>query len=384
MKKRALFIIFVIYIAVSSGGCWDYREIDKLSIVTGIAIDRIENGKYKMTFEIVDTQEGGIEKQIKSKLIESEGDSLFDAIRNSLRISSPRLYFGHMDVVVISEHVAKEGVIDIIDFLSRDAEPRLNVDLMVSKEKTANEILSAQSTTEAIRAFEIEQMLDAQEDLSKSPRTSVYQFINDLPCEGIAPVLPALRVVQSGGKKTFALSGAAVFNGDKMIGYLNDEESKYYCYISDKSKSSLIVLVGSQETEGVDITLEVYDTDTKIKPVYSEGKVTMNIEIKVRAALAEQTGNSKAQSETEVLKVKKAAEDYMERKTKITIKNVQEKFGVDIFGFGKKIHADMPQLWKEIGHDWNSIYKKTDVSVSVLVDIKNRGLLRHPIKVGGD
>jgi hypothetical protein len=35
-----------------------------------------ESSKYKITFEIVDTQEGGIEKKIKSKLIESEGETL--------------------------------------------------------------------------------------------------------------------------------------------------------------------------------------------------------------------------------------------------------------------------------------------------------------------
>jgi spore germination protein KC len=385
MKKRVSLIIFVIFITVLFSGCWDYREIDKLSIVTGVAIDRTENGKYRMTFEIVDTQEGGIEKQIKSKLIESEGASLFEAIRNSLRISSPRLYFGHMNIVVISEQIAREGVIDIVDVLSRDAEPRLNVDLMVSKEKTANEILSSQSTTEAIRAFEIEQMLDASEaDLSKSPRTRVYQFINDLPCEGIAPVLPALKVVQSGGKKTFALSGAAVFKGDKMIGYLDDEESMFYCFISDKVRRDLIVITDSPETGGTNITLEIYDSETTVKPVYSDGKVSMDIKIKVRAALSEDEGNSKSESNIEVLKIQKATEEYLKSKVALTAQIVQKKYSLDIFGFGKKIHSEMPQLWKEIQCDWIPIYREMDVNVSASVEIRNRGLLRHPIKVGGD
>lgn len=382
MKKRAPFIISIILIVVSSSGCWDYREINKLSIVTGIAVDRGDNSKYKITFEIVDTQEGGIEKKIKSKLIESEGETLFDAIRNALKVSSPKLYLGHMNIVILSEQIAKEGVIDIIDFLNRNAEPRLNIDLIVSKEKTANEILSAQSTTAAIRSFEIEQMLKVQEDLSKSPRVKVYQFVNDLPCKGIAPVLPAMRVVESAGKKTFALSGAAVFKGDKMVGYLNEEESNYYCYVSDKLRRGLIVIKDSPETEGVDITLEIYDSETKVKPIYSDGKVSMDIMIKVRAALAEQSGNNKFESGTEILKMQKAAEEYLESKTAMTIQSVQKKFSLDIFGFGKKVYSEMPQLWKEIGSDWTPIYKEMDVNVSASVELKNRGLLRYPIMVG--
>ena len=128
MRKRAPFIIFIILIIASSSGCWDYREIDKLSIVTGIAIDRGENSKYRLTFEIVDTQEGGIEKKTKSKLIESEGETIFDAVRNASKVTSPRPYFGHMRIVILSEQIAEEGVIDIIDFLNRDPEPRLNID----------------------------------------------------------------------------------------------------------------------------------------------------------------------------------------------------------------------------------------------------------------
>ena len=284
--------------------------------------------------------------------------------------------------MILSEQIVREGVIDIIDFLNRDTEPRLNIDLMVSKEKTANEILSAQSTTSVLRSFEIEQTLKEQDNLSESPRVRVYQFVNHLPCEGIAPVLPVMGVVESAGKKTFTLSGTAVFKGDKMIGYLNEEESNFYCYVSDKVKKGLIVLKDSPETEGVDITLEIYDSVTKVKPVYSDGKVSMDIMIKVSVALAEQTGNNKSESGIEVLKVQKAAEEYLKSNTIRTIQNVQKKFGLDIFGFGKKICSEMPKLWKEISNDWTSIYKEIDVNVSASVELKNRGLLRDPIAVG--
>lgn len=382
MRKRAPFIIFIILIIASSSGCWDYREIDKLSIVTGIAIDRGENSKYRLTFEIVDTQEGGIEKKTKSKLIESEGETIFDAVRNASKVTSPRPYFGHMRIVILSEQIAEEGVIDIIDFLNRDPEPRLNIDLLVSKEKTANEILSTDSVTTAIRSFDIKQMLDTQEDLSKLPRVMVYQFVNALPCEGIVPVLPTVQVIKSGGKEKSALSGTAVFKGDKMVGYLDEEESEYYCYITDKMQKGLVVIEDSPEIEGIDTTLEIYDSKTEVKPVCSDGKVSIDIIIKVHAAIAELRGSSKFENETEVLKIQKAAEEYLESKTAMAIQSVQKKLGLDIFGFGKKIYSEMPQLWKEIGSDWNSIYKEMDVNVSASVELKNRGLLRHPVKVG--
>lgn len=384
MNKRSLIIVYLLFISVSSSGCWDYREVNNLSIVTGAAVDRGENHKYKVTFEIVDLHEAGPESKIKSKLIESEGETFFEAIRNVLKITSPRPYFGHMGIVIISEQVAREGVIDIIDFLNRDAEPRLNIDLLVSKEKTANEILSTESTTTAIRSFEIEQMLNAIKIYPKSPRVRVYQFVNDLPCEGIVPVLPTMLVVESDGNRTSALSGAAVFKDDKMVGYINEEESNYYSYIMNNVKRGIFVLKDNPELKGVSITLEIYDTETKVKPVYSNGKVSMDIIMKVRTSLAQlgEYENSKSENEIDVQRIQNSAEKYIETKTATTIQSIQRKIGLDIFGFGKKVHSEMPELWRKIRSDWNMIYKDMDVNVSASVEVKNEGMLRHPVKVG--
>ena len=54
MIKKSLCLFFIIAILIC-GGCWSYRGLDKLSIVSGFSIDiDKETGLYKVSYQIVD------------------------------------------------------------------------------------------------------------------------------------------------------------------------------------------------------------------------------------------------------------------------------------------------------------------------------------------
>ena len=44
--------------------CWNYREVDRITIVTGFAIDKKDDqGNYLLTFEVIDFQEASNEQK---------------------------------------------------------------------------------------------------------------------------------------------------------------------------------------------------------------------------------------------------------------------------------------------------------------------------------
>jgi spore germination protein KC len=122
MKSRCRYILLVVVLAANTmllSGCWNYREIDKLAIVAGVAIDREqETNRFLMTTEIIDLKSSGKEVEIKSQKIDTEGETIFDAVRNMIKISAKRLYWSHLKVIIISQDIAKEGVVQVIDLLT--------------------------------------------------------------------------------------------------------------------------------------------------------------------------------------------------------------------------------------------------------------------------
>lgn len=363
-------------------GCWNYREIEKLSIVAGAAIDK-EDDQYLMTVEIANLA-GGKEAKVESKKIEAKGDTIFDAARNVIKISGKRLYWSHVKVVIFSQEIAREGIIQAIDWFNRDAETRMSTNMLISKEKTAKELLEKQSITAEIRSFEMYDMLTSQESLSKAPRIAVYEFINALAAQGKSAVLPAVGITENEGQKTSELSGTAVFKEDRLIDFLDGEDTKYFLFILNKVRGGLLIQKVRTESSDANVTLEIFSelTNTKIKPIYSNGKLTMKLDVYITVSIGEIGGTENYINEPGRAKLKKDVEESLKDNIKRVIKKVQNDYGSDIFGFGSIVKGDMPYVWKDIEKDWEKIYKDLDVNVNVDVDITNSALVVKPIKKG--
>jgi spore germination protein KC len=373
-------LIFLNLIFIS--GCWNYREIDQLAVVAGAAIDK-QDDKYLVTGEIVNTT-GGKEAKVSPKVVTGIGDTIFDAIRNMIKISGKPLYWAHSEILIISEEIAREGVVEVIDLFTRDPETRMSSNLLISKAKTAKEILEQQSITTEIQSSEINRMLMSQKLLSKAPVIAVYQFVDTLLNNTRSAVIPAVGITENQDKSD-ELFGTAVFKKDKLSGFLNGEDTKYFLFAIDKVRGGLLIHKEKLDGSDVKVSLEIFaeDTYTKIKPVYSNGKLTMKLDVFVNVSIGELEGSKNYMNEHERKKLIKVAEKSLEDNIKRVIKKVQNEYGSDIFGFGRIVQDERPGVWRKMEKDWEEIYKDLDVKVKAEIKIKNSSLLLKPIKIGG-
>lgn len=379
VRKTAAVIAFGMMISLLSG-CWDYREINELPIVVGIAIDMTEDDKFLVTAEMVDVKEGGKETNITSRIIDTKGDTVFDALRNAIRFELGRLYLGHMEVVILSRSVLEKRLLEVLDFLIRYSETRMNIWLMVSQEETAAELLRLRSVTTEIRTFEISQMIEEQKDLSKSFEITVNEFMNILQCPGFTPVLPCLTLLTSGGIKTQALHGTAIVKNGKFSGYLNEDETMYFCFITDRIKGG-VLNIGSEPGKHMnDTSLEILESKTTVKPTLANGKISFEIEIYANLSLSEH-GAGKHERSAGMQMHRKQAEELISQKASELIKRMQKEYGADIFGFGNKVHIEYPDYWRKIENEWESYFSEIQFTIKPTVQITESGMLYESITV---
>jgi len=386
MKRIKVFTLLVIIVLniFLLPGCWNYREIEDLAIVSGLAVDKGKTeGTYLVTFEIVDFRGGGKEADVKSERVEAEGKTIFDAVRNAIRISARRLFWSHAEVAIISQDVAREGIIQLVDFINRDAEPREQMRVFISKEKTAKELFEHQSLLTDIRSFELEKAIAHRESYSKTPDAQVHDIINMLAEDGIALSLPTVGTVPNKEGKATEISGMALFYKDKLIGFLDGESTKYFLFVKDEINRGLLTLNEAPERAYDDITLEIYESSTKVTPSSSDDKITMNIDIKTKVSIAEVDISKNVIDEKGRKALKTAAEQMLKTNIENVTKLVQEDYGVDVFGFGDTIKKEKPVLWKSIGGDWERMFKRLKTNVTVEIEIKASGQMSKPIKIGG-
>ncbi len=381
--KRRLLLAALLLLTLPLQGCWNYREIESLSIVAGVAIDQGQDGhKYHLTFDIADTSAAGKDKPVKTSLLECEGDTIFDAIRTASKSYGMRQFWQNCQVVVVSREVASESILPIIDFLFRDAEPRLTVEVFISEEETAKAILETKPASMAIKSFELDKIYEQNEKLKPvAIYQRLYEIHNTLASSGRQLVLPSLRHVKNGEGMACELSGMSLFRRDRYAGSLSQEDSGYAMYVMDRVQGGIFNV--KTPVGNAIAALEVFGNKTTVIPmVDGSGALRFVVHTETEVALGALEERTDVMSKELMNGFEAAAELQLKTEIERVIALVQ-KTGLDIFGFGEALHRSDPGAWYQVQDNWEEVFKTLPVEVSCRINFRNSGMSDRPAKVGG-
>ena len=373
MKKTAVVLISV-FLPFLLSGCWDYREVENLALVSGVGVDLGQNGhQYHLTFECVqmtNDQEGA---SVQPWIIETDGDTIFEAVRNALKVSDDKLYFNPCKVLLLGEDVAKAGILPVLDWFLRDAEPRITQNVVIAKGKTASEILTQEPEPGRLNAGLISNLISETSDFSgETVRQRLYEVDNILNSEGTSLTLPGVTTAEDSGDPKIKLCGAAVFKEDKLTGWLTEDQTQYLNFILNQTQSGLIVT--SDNSQGKKTTLEILSSSTQVEPVVKNDSVTMKIHVEISAALGERESKTELPGEEAIPKAEEDAEKTLKEGIGLLISKVQREYDSDIFGFGSTIYQNDPKIWEQLKPEWDSTFKNLKYETDVQIKIRNAAL----------
>jgi spore germination protein KC len=303
--------------------------------------------------------------------------TLFDAVRNAKKRLSNKLYFGNTQVVVLGQDVAlTEGIDNIIGWFLRDAECRETVHVAVSQEKTAEDLLSISGVDQAISSLTIHSVINEDASITASTvPNQLYQIFSILKSQGKALTLPAFHSVINSAEPAPEANGIAVFQGDKLAGFLTPEESKYFLFAVDGVKGGILPL---PEVPGVStgVSLEISQSKTKRSYAVRDGKLVFHVDVKIKAFLGEAANMIDAEDKQIIKRLQDAAGEMVRQKMLEVMSKVQSEYSSDIFGFGEMIYKGDPRLWNKLRDSWDSWFSNLDVEIACKVDIVNTAFLQ--------
>ena len=88
--RKIIALLLIVPLLSSLCGCWNYRLLEDLGIVAGVAIDKGTDDKFELTMEIADAKSGK-ERMVDSHIIHSSGNTIFDAVRDGISIIGKKL-----------------------------------------------------------------------------------------------------------------------------------------------------------------------------------------------------------------------------------------------------------------------------------------------------
>ena len=376
MKYSAIVIVALLILLT---GCWSSMEIDQTVLVHGAGIDKAEE-KIRFSVELVkpgsqDIPEGEGQGSSKHIILEKDADTMLDAARDLITDAKRRLDFGHTDVWIIGEQLAKEDFIHTLDAIRRDQMLRLNSYLFVSHDSPAD-ILRTPTLYEGLTSIELVTALDQTQFSGEYAPIKLRKFFKIV--EGPIPnaYIPIISIQKENEQEITTIGGTAVIRDHKMVGQLDLNETAGLNWLLNQVKGgSISVAVDNNEK----ISLEISSAKTTIEPYLRGHELEADVHIQVEGTLADNMTTKKV-NKSFFKRIEKQVSQYIEETIRTTLNKLQQDLKADITDIGPETHRKYPKRWQTIQANWNDVFAAADISISVDTNFTHPGLINESVK----
>jgi spore germination protein len=205
------------------------------------------------------------------------------------------------------------------------------------------------------------------------PETRIWKFTTLVHSKTIDPVATLMKY----SEKDIRISGSALFNGDKMVGEIDTNQTGLlhalmaekinfeYFYRNEDSHDPAKV------KNGAAILLKSVKRNVKID--ISENKPKIDISLDFKATLDEYDINHNLDEKETQKKFEEDAAKSIKKNCTDLIKYLQE-IGSDPLGLGEMVRVKHNTFYKSV--DWEKIYKDVVINVDVKLNVEFYGAVK--------
>lgn len=379
--KRIKFLILLLPLL---SGCYNYRELNELGITTAVSIDYKDNNFYVIAEVINPIKQQDASSSNNSPFVNynSSSSSLQDAFRKVVLESPRQLYAAQLEIIVLSEEVVNNHLEEVLEYFARDPESRTEIKIIIAKTEDSTKAITLQTLLTSLSSSNIIKSLDLQSKvLGMAYPVTLNELLNMYIDPYLEVVLPSMtlygnyeigdekeNITTSSPKAIVKIDGSTITKDNKILGYLDLEESKILNLINGKLKETII-------------KMNYYDGYIIFEP--NRIKVSRELDIKNNIIKINISGYSKTKEiqsnidlkdPKEVEKLNKALNMELEKKITDTFNSIREKYSTDVFGFQELYYRTNYKYFKENCTNWyEDIYPKIKLEVKANVRLYEKG-----------
>jgi Ger(x)C family germination protein len=363
-------------------GCWSKTELNELGIVAGVAIDKANNSdEMELTFQVV--QPIGLKNEEKSNSnlkpyfnITNNGLSMLTTIREFSHESSRKMYLAHNQILIFGNTASKVGLQKYIDFYLREPETRTSVWMLVS-EGNAIDILQATTDIASVPAKIIAELVESQRITSHSTAINFQNFISRLISKTTSPIASWIELQKEPeGKKIHHISGTAVFKKDKLIGKMDETETRGLNWVLGEVKGG-VISIESPSGKGI-IEFEITKASSDVSAEFKDGVPSIRVKIIEVGSLSSQSSSDIMITKEGVVYMEKSKEKAIRNEIIKSIKKAKE-LNADVFGFGEALRKKYPKEWNWIEGKWNELFLDLNVEIDIETTVERSGMITKSV-----
>ncbi|MGF7534169.1 Ger(x)C family spore germination protein [Bacillus mexicanus] len=366
MKIRIL-CIFICTLLLS--GCWDSRNIEDLSLVIGVGLDKSDHQNLELTQQILVPKKASSTESSSSdptQLSITKGETVHQMIRTSALKHNPT-FSQHLRLILLSKNAIADhvGMDAIINQFVRDNGTRRSSYVFVTNSRPkdvfkmneggepASNVIYAltENNSVTIRMMDPVTLGEISEHL-----TSDDSFL-----------IP--HVGEENGK--LAINGAAIIKNKFWLRDLTPGELQNINLFTGTVQGGVI----DMRHNGNLFSYEVYSSSRKIKTDYKDGKFKFTVTRHIEGRLSEDWDTKEDSFKDSYIKgIEKTIEKRLHETVTAFVGKLQEDIKADVTGLGNEVRIHYPQKWSKIARKWDDEYfSNAEIDYRIHVVVRDFG-----------
>lgn len=346
--KKFLIILFLLLTLPFLSGCSKATQLYEKLLVEGIGVD-YENNEYILTLQTINSKSSNSSDKSsspkKSKVIIAKGSTLKDASYNIVRQTGKEPLYSQALILILGKTAIEMGLNKFMDFFIHHHEFGPDTRVLISKEN-AKDILNVkeEESDEIVSAEDVLNMLEEGSNKSKKLNSTVEGVVGDLENKYSEVKVAVIDLKKENSKNILAVDKIGVFNEDKFVHCLNEEETKGVLFLRAKA-DKMVDTVSSKKYPKITYTISKAKPKTQIK--FSNSGAEININQDISATIDESCSKISVDDFSEI---EKTISEHISNLCYSAIKTSLLENNSDIFDFSKiiiKLKADYKNKPKE-------------------------------------
>ncbi|NBD24760.1 Ger(x)C family spore germination protein [Paenibacillus glycinis] len=378
MRRKRIGLPATLLILLALTGCWDRRELNDRLFELGSGVDRLGDGSIQVVGQFMipaKSGEGGGDQ--RSYLVETgTGKTVSDCLLDMQLKLSRRITRGHRNNIYFGEEMAKAGIADVVDSVTRDPDSRLKSDIWIVKGGTALDFMQVSYPLENMPAIALSKI---RHIIGKTTGNSLLEVMIEENVAGSGPTLPAVEIVRDEKlhKKTLQIYGRAILDRDqRLAGYYDRMESVYRLWITGET-DRIPIAANARGAQGL-FNTEVTRLRAKIRTTVQSGRVEIDVDLKGSGVILESLPDVDLRDPAVLRGFEADLNRRVEQDEAAVIRKAQKQFKVDVFHFGQAVERQHPDAWTRLEPHWAQAFSDAEITVHSHVKIKRIGLQGPP------
>ena len=420
MKKFFIWIIIFCTIFIFTytfSASYNSQNIDRLDYVIAIGIDKSpDNTNLQVSFEFTDLgafSESDSEQGSKPIIDTVVAPSISESINLMNAYAGKQVNLSHCKVVVFSEDVARDGILEEVTYLMNSPQIRPTTNIIIASDKAKDYIENSTSSLEGILTKYYDLFPTSAEYTGYTSNILLSRFYQNLTSDesGAVAILgtksksakknsssqeedtsnstkqevsnnTSLESIATGeniveGDRGTENIGLAVFNKDKYIGNLSAIETLCYTLIEEEVDNfSVFIDNPFEKNKKIDLSVSsLKPVNTKVDLLKENPIITIKFNLTAKALTGQDTLNF---SDKDTLNaINNALKEFLTSKMKDYLYKTSQEYKCDINGFYSIIKPKFLTIPEYENYNWKQKYQNAEFNIEINSNVISSFLVQN-------